>query len=227
MEIGISTLIFIFSFYFVIKFFPYISKIFSLVIVIVFGIALIYMNYYFLKMVKKDAPFKQLLVGDLFVSKIVKTIKRQPVIFATREKFSGVTSKYEKHLPAISLDQLKKLTADLTMAGPELSYIIPLELVMKEKPLFLGERYEITPIIRDTGMGFHDLGCMKKCESMIQGYLDRDCFVLLSHDKFVQETPITTLEVHKTWLSLSEKAIGITFVMNLHGPLKGDRISTD
>lgn len=228
LEVGISTLIFIFSFYFVIKFFPFISKIFSLVIVTGFGIALVCMNYHFLKIVKKDAPFEQLLIGDLLTSKIVKSVKKQPVTLATKKDISQTTSKYEKSLQVISLDQLKKSVANVTIAGTELSPMTPLALSMKAEPLFIGEKYKIrTTAMKDTSTGIRNLGFTRKCESMVQESPDRNGFIFSSHFHLVRETPNVVLKIHKTQSSLFEGPIGIISVMNLNEPLKEGRILID
>ena len=76
LEVGVSALIFVALFHLVMKFFPLVSKIITSVIVIGFGIALVFVNYHYLKVVKTDASLKQLLVGDLLVNKILKTIKK-------------------------------------------------------------------------------------------------------------------------------------------------------
>ena len=75
-EVGGAALIFVVLFHLVMKFFPLVSKIITSVIVIGFGIALIIINYHYLKVVKTDASLKQLLVGDLLVHKILKKNKK-------------------------------------------------------------------------------------------------------------------------------------------------------
>lgn len=140
LEVGISTLIFIFLFHLVIKFFPSITKILTYVFVIGFGIALISVNYHFLKVVKKDASLEQLLVGDLLVNKIVNTVKREPTIVITEKE----AFQYQKPLPAISLDQLKKLVADPIMAGFEESLSIAIVMPMaQEGTISFVEKYQL------------------------------------------------------------------------------------
>ena len=48
--------------------------------------ALIFVNYHYLKAVKTDASLKQLLVGDLLVQKILKTINKEPLTVVTKEE---------------------------------------------------------------------------------------------------------------------------------------------
>lgn len=227
LEIGISAFIFIISFYFVIRFFPYIAKIFSLAIVTVFGLVLIYMNYHFLKLVKNDASFKQLLVGDLFVRKIMRTFEGQSIILANRGGISGTTPNHEKPLQTISLDQLKKSVADLSVAGLQSPHIAPPESLIKAKPSSPGEKYEITPLMKSIRSGVLGLEWKKEDGSMIRESLDRDGFIPLPQGKFIQETPVAILEAGKTQPPLIEKATGITPAANLNKPLKETKISID
>src|SRR3989339_2227672 len=119
LEVGVSALIFVALFHLVMKFFPFVSKIITSVIVIGFGIALIFVNYHYLKVVKKDASLKQLLVGDLLVHKILKTIKKEPIVLVTKEEIPQTVSEseHEKLSSAVSPDQLKTTIADPITAG--------------------------------------------------------------------------------------------------------------
>lgn len=228
LEIGISTLIFVFSFYFIIKFFPSISKIFSLVIVTGFGIALVYMNYHFLKIVKKDASFEQLLVGDLLTNKIVKSIKRQSIALEAEEGISQINQKYEKSLQAISLDQLKKPVSNFTIAEPELSSLKPPALSMRAEPSFVVEKYKIdVPVIGNISTGIHGLGFTKNGKPMILERPDNNSHILSSHFNPIREASNMILNIHKIHLSLSEDHIGTIPVMNLSRPLKEGRILID
>lgn len=125
LEVGVSALIFVVLFHFVMKFFPLISKIITSVIVIGFGMALILVNYHYLKAVKTDASLKQLLVGDLFVQKILKTINKEPLTLVTKEEIPKTVSeaKHEKPSPVMSLDQLKIKIAEPVTSGAGLESI--------------------------------------------------------------------------------------------------------
>jgi hypothetical protein len=198
------------------------------VIVTGFGIALVCMNYHFLKIVKKDASFEQLLIGDLLTNKIVKSIKKQSITLATKEDISQTTSKYEESLQVISLDQLKKPVANLTIEVPELSSIKPLALSMKAEPLFIGEKYKIgTTAMRDTSTGIRGLGFTRKCESMVRECPDRNDFIFSSHFHLVREMSNVVLKIHKTQSSLFEGPIGKISVVYLNEPLKEGRIPID
>ena len=119
LEVGASALIFVILFHFVMKFFPLISKIITSVIVIGFGMALIFVNYHYLRAVKTDAPLKQLLVGDLLVKKILKTINKEPIAVATKEGTPKTVSELNdgKPSPATSPDQLKIKLAEPATSG--------------------------------------------------------------------------------------------------------------
>lgn len=108
LEVGASAFIFVVLFHLVMKFFPLISKIITSVIVIGFGMALVFVNYHYLKAVKTDAPLKQLLVGDLLVHKILKTINKEPLTVATKEEIPKTVSDSNDGKPSSpTLDQLK------------------------------------------------------------------------------------------------------------------------
>lgn len=115
LEVGASALIFVILFHFVMKFFPLISKIITSVIVIGFGMALVFVNYHYLKAVKTDASLKQLLVGDLLVQKILKTINKEPLTVVTKEEIPKTVSESNQGKPSRSMspDQLK-----ITIAAP-------------------------------------------------------------------------------------------------------------
>jgi hypothetical protein len=125
LEVGASALIFVILFHLVMKFFPLISKIITSVIVIGFGMALIFVNYHYLKAVKTDASLKQLLVGDLLVQKILKTINKEPLTVVTKEEIPKTVSEsnHGKPSPAMSLDQLKITIAEPATSGAGLESI--------------------------------------------------------------------------------------------------------
>lgn len=139
-EVGIFTSIFVFLFHLVLRFFPIISKIFSSVVIIGLGIALIYVNYYFLKVVKKDASFEELLIGDLLIRKIIKTAEEDQTTVAAKQK-RGIPE-YEKLLPVISLDQLEEPIAKPMKAGLRLASVTRFFPTAKTGPLSFIEEYK-------------------------------------------------------------------------------------
>ncbi len=115
LEVGASALIFVVLFHFVMKFFPLISKIITSVIVIGFGMALIFVNYHYLRVVKTDAPLKQLLVGDLLVQKILKTINKEPLAVVTKDGTPKTVSESNDGKPSPAMPPTQPKT---TLAEP-------------------------------------------------------------------------------------------------------------
>lgn len=231
LEVGTSALIFVVLFHLVMKFFPLITKIITSVIVIGFGIALIFVNYHYLKVVKKDASLKQLLVGDLLVHKILKTIKKEPLALVTKEEMPETVTepKYEIPQPAISLDQLKTTIANPIIADLELSRITALAPVVKAGTVFIAEKYEPGTSVRNMNEGILGLQfTTKKCEPIIQPVMERQDLTLLSLLPFIQETSIAQLQSHKIQPPISEMTSAIRIIMTkLSGPLKEGRIPID
>ncbi|MCF6158068.1 MAG: hypothetical protein E3K32_05745 [wastewater metagenome] len=148
LEVGMLVLLFILLFHIIMKFFPGISKIFTSVIVVVFGIGLIYVNYYFLRIEKEDASFKRLLIGDLLVNKIVKIREKGPVFITPPERIRVSTQK--RAFPEISLDQLREPVTDPTRVDFELLLPVPaIGSVLREETVFRIEGYRLGFPIRD------------------------------------------------------------------------------
>ena len=215
LEVGVCALVFVVLFHFVMKFFPHVTKIITTVIVIGFGIALIFVNYHYLKIVKKDASLKQLLVGDLLVHKIIKTIKKEPIVSITKEEIPGIVSEstYEKPSPAMSLNQLKTTIAAPITAG------VKLELLRVTSP---------APAIK-TGTAFmtEEISRLtfttKKSDPIVQQVTERkDLMPSLVLD-VNQETPITALKDHKIQPPLSGIPESIN-IIKLCEPLKEGRM---
>ncbi|MEK7732852.1 MAG: hypothetical protein AAB318_01440, partial [Planctomycetota bacterium] len=84
-----------------------------------------FVNYHYLKAVKTDASLKQLLVGDLLVQKILKTINKEPLTVVTKEEIPKTVSEsnHGKPSPAMSLDQLKITIAEPATSGVGLESI--------------------------------------------------------------------------------------------------------
>lgn len=279
-EVGIFTSIFVFLFHLVIRFFPFISKIFSSVVIIGLGIALIYINYYFLRTVKKDAPFEQLLIGDLLLKKIIKNtgedqtpiaIKKNkevhkyekplPVIslnqleksmeaptmagsllsnvivitpihpvkesaISLMEKYSTESPKYEKTLPALPLDRLKKFITGPVAAKYELPHITTTASTMRVKPMSIGKKYKTeTHISGGIGIKASHLEFTKKHEPLVQEYLDRSDFKFLPLLGSVKEIMNMIPEIPKIQPPLSETTS--ILMINHNEPLKENRIETD
>ena len=229
LEVGAAALIFVVLFHLVMKFFPLISKIITSVIVIGFGIALIYVNYHFLKVVKKDAHLEELLVGDLLVNKIVKTIKKEPIAVVTKEEIPKIPlkPKYEKPLPPISLDQLKTTIAGPIAADIELSHIVKLAPMVKEGIMFVAEKYKTEVPTSTKNAEISALAFTKKgCEQMIAEILDTNTLATLSPLDTIWETLITVPESHQIPPPIFETIISIN-VIKLSEPLKEGRIPID
>lgn len=123
-EVGTFAFIFVSLFLLIMRFFPYISRLFTLVIIIGFGVVAIYANYYFLRIVKEDAPFKRLLVGDLLVNKIAQTIEKGPLAVLSPRRIPDVFPP-EIPMPDLSLDQLRGPIATPVKVGLELVLPVP------------------------------------------------------------------------------------------------------
>ncbi|MDR4507698.1 MAG: hypothetical protein MRJ65_05585 [Candidatus Brocadiaceae bacterium] len=128
LEIGISSLLFVVLFLLVLKFFPYVAKIITTILIIGVGISFIFINYHFLKTEKKDASFQQLLVGDLFVHKIMKTVQEEQIMVATDEEGREPVSTLKEKIS--SPDQLKMFLSNplpSEMESPRVTSLAPLE----------------------------------------------------------------------------------------------------
>ncbi|HJW86021.1 MAG TPA: hypothetical protein VJ440_05260 [Candidatus Brocadiaceae bacterium] len=114
LEVGAFALVFVVLFHLVMMYFPLVSKIITSVIVVGFGISLIFVNYHYLKVVQPDASARQLLVGDLLVHKILKTIKREPIATVAKEEIpqTVLALKQEKPSSIATLGQLKATPQD-------------------------------------------------------------------------------------------------------------------
>lgn len=231
LEVGTSALIFVVLFHLVMKFFPLVTKIITSVIVIGFGIALILVNYHYLKVVKKDASLKQLLVGDLLVHKILKTVKKEPIAFVIKEEMPETVTepKYETPQLAISIDQLKTTIANPIIADPELSRITALAPVVKAGTVSIAGKYESGISVSNMNEGILDLQfTAKACDPIIQPAMERQYLTFLSLLPFIQETPIEQLQSQKIQPPLSEMTSAATIIITkLSGPLKESRIPID
>ena len=223
-EVGVSALIFVALFHLVMKFFPLVSKIITSVIVIGFGIALIFVNYHYLKVVKKDASLKQLLVGDLLVHKILKTIKKEPIALVTKEEIptAGLESEHKKLSSAVSPDQLKITIADTITSGTNLEFlhITPPAPVIKIGTAFVAGKYKMESYLGNMPEEISRLAfTTKEREPIVQqvtGEKDLTPSLLL---EVIRETPTTALKDQKIQRPISEMTTSIHMI-KLCEPLK-------
>lgn len=228
LEVGVSALIFVALFHLVMKFFPLVSKIITSVIVIGFGIALIFVNYHYLKVVKKDASLKQLLVGDLLVHKILKTIKKEPIALVTKEEIPETVSesKYEKPSPAVSLDQLKTTIAEPVTSDANLEslHVTPPAPVIKTGTALITKKYKPESHV---GIMTEEVSRLtfttKKREPIVQQATERKDLLPSFILGVIQETSITTLKDHKIQLPISGMTESIN-MKKLCEPLKEGRM---
>lgn len=228
LEVGISALIFVALFHLVMKFFPLVSKIITSVIVIGFGIALIFVNYHYLKVVKKDASLKQLLVGDLLVHKILKTIKKEPIVLVTKEEIptAVLESEHEKLPLAASLEQLKTTVADTITSGTNLEFlrITPPAPVIKMGTAFVTGKYKMESYVGNmTEEISHLTFTTKEREPIVQQATERKYLMPSFLRGGIQETSITTLKDQKIQRPISEMTESIHMI-KLCEPLKEGRM---
>jgi len=228
LEVGVSALIFVALFHLVMKFFPLVSKIITSVIVIGFGMALIFVNYHYLKVVKKDASLKQLLVGDLLVHKILKTIKKEPIVLVTKEEIPTVVSEseHEKLSSAVSPDQLKTTIADTITSGTNLEFlhITPPAPVIKTGTAFVTGKYKMESYVGNMPEEISRLAfTTKKREPIVQQATERKYLMPSFLLGGIQETSITMLKDHKIQPPISGMTESIHMI-KLCEPLKECRM---
>ena len=232
LEVGASALIFVILFHLVMKFFPLVSKIITSVIVIGFGIALIYVNYHFLKVIKKDAHLEELLVGDLLVKKIVKTIKKEPIAVAVKEEIPKAVSKpkygkyenYEKPPPAMILDQLKMSIADPTRSEIAFSHITALSPAIKAGTTLMAEKHKTETTVSNMRTEVFGLEFTSKGRELLPlEFTNSRELALLPPLNFIHEAPVMTFEEPGLQSPISETNTFIQFI-KLHGPIKDNRI---
>lgn len=236
LEVGVSAFIFVALFHLVMKFFPLVSKIITSVIVIGFGIALIFVNYHYLKVVKEDASLKQLLVGDLLVHKILKTMKKEPVVLVTKENIPEtiLQPKYEKPPPVVSLDQLKIMIAEPMAAEPipseanlELLPVTPPAPEMKIGTAVIAGKYKGGSHAGIVADEFSRLTFTKKgCDPIIHQITERQDLTTASLLGIMQDTSIMALKDHMVQPPLSEMPSRIHMI-KLYEPLREGRIPID
>jgi hypothetical protein len=228
LEVGVSALIFVALFHLVMKFFPLVSKIITSVIVIGFGMALIFVNYHYLKVVKKDASLKQLLVGDLLVHKILKTIKKEPIALVTKEEIPQTVSesKYEKPSPAVSFDQLKTTIAEPVTSDANLEslHVTPPAPVIKIGTALITKKYKPESHV---GIMTEEVSRLtfttKKREPIVQQVTERKDLLPSFILGVIQETSITTLKDRKIQPPISGMTESI-HMKKLCEPLKEGRM---
>ncbi len=228
LEVGVSAFIFVALFHLVMKFFPLVSKIITSAIVIGFGIALILVNYHYLKAVKRDAPMKQLIVGDLLVHKILKTFKKEPFALVAKQEIPEAISepKYEKPLSTISLAQFKTPIAAPISVGPNLellSFSSPAPMI-KAGVAVIAENYKMEPYVRNMVEEiFHLTFITKEREPIIHGVTERKDITISSLAGVIQGTPFMALKDRKVQPIISEIPVLIHMIKS-GKPLKEGRV---
>ncbi len=228
LEVGVSAFIFVALFHLVMKFFPLVSKVITSVIVIGFGFALVFVNYHYLKVVKKDVSLEQLLVGDLLVHKILKTVKKEPIALVTKEELPERISepKYEEPSPAVTLDQLKTIIAEPVMSGVDLELlrVTPPAPTMKTGTAFMPEKHMMESYAGNMTEEISRLSfTTKKHEPIVQYITERKDLTTTSLLGVIQDTPIMTLKDHKIQPPVLEMPASI-HMLNLCEPLNEGRI---
>ncbi|HHT9137815.1 MAG TPA: hypothetical protein ACFYEK_11315 [Candidatus Wunengus sp. YC60] len=228
LEVGVSALIFAVLFHLVMKFFPLVSKIITSVIVIGFGIALIFVNYHYLKVVKKDASLEQLLVGDLLVHKILKTIKKEPIALVTKEEIPKTVLEptYEKPSLAISLDQVKTTIAAPITAGTNLEFlhITPPAPVIKTGTAFMTEKYKMESYVGNMTEEISRLTFItKEREPIVQQVTEEKYLTPLLLLEVIRETPTKALKDQEIQRPISEMTASIHMI-KLCEPIKEGRM---
>lgn len=228
LEVGVSALIFVALFHLVMKFFPHVTKIITSVIVIGFGIALILVNYHYLKVVNKDASLKQLLVGDLLVHKILRTINKEPIALVTKEGIPQTVSesKYEKPSLVISLDQLKTTIADPITASVNLALlpITPPAPMIKTGTAFATKKNNMELYVGNMADEISRLPfTTKEREPIVQQVAERKDIMPSFLPGVIRETSITSLKDQKIQRPISGTTSAIHMI-KLCDPLKEGRI---
>jgi hypothetical protein len=214
LEVGVAAFIFIALFHLVMKFFPLISKIITSIIAIGFGVALIFVNYHYLKVVKTDASFKQLLVGDLLVHKIVKTIQKEPITsLANKERPQTVPENKPENLsPEVSFDQqttpiAKPMSSDLNSV---ILQVTPLAPALTTKTFFTSEKNAIYALTNNTsGEIAHLPFTVKKCAPAIRDVAERYDLSYAILPVALRDLPSAELKEPKMRPPLSEKVVSI------------------
>lgn len=228
LEVGVSALIFVVLFHLVMKFFPLVSKIITSAIVIGFGITLIIINYHYLKVVKTEASLKQLLVGDLLVHKILKTIKKEPIVLVIKEETPQrvLEPENEKLSPAGSPEQLKITIAEPAMsdANLELLRFAPPSPVMKTEAALITGKYKTDS---NVGITTEDVPRIsfttKEDKPLLQPGTEIKDIMPSFIQGVIQETSITMLKDRKIQPPISGMVESIT-MKKLCAPVKEGRI---
>ena len=228
LEVGASALTFVVLFHLVMKYFPLISKIITSIIVIGFGISLIFVNYHYLNVVKPEASMKQLLVGDLLVHKILKTIKREPITTVAKEEIpkTVLASKPEIPSSAITSGQLKTTIPDTTRTetSPEsLQVTPPAPVIVNETPLVAKkDKPELRTGLMN-GEVSHLTSTKKLRETIAQQATKVKDLMPSSVFRVIQESSIVSLEEHRLKPSISPMFESID-IKQLRAPLKEGRL---
>ncbi|MCF6149839.1 MAG: hypothetical protein E3K37_14385 [Candidatus Kuenenia sp.] len=229
LEIGVSAFLFCILFHLVMKYFPLISKIITSLLAIGFAVSLVYINYHFLKVEKKDASLEELLVGDLFVDKIRKTFKKEPVSLAVREGVSEQLSvqKDQVSLGIPSLDQLKATLFNPASSPFQSEYVTILSPVLKEGATLLEQPYVREIDSKYIRLGIPDIPPVAgKSARQIYEPPDKNKFLYFSLSPCIKQKNLSPSDHRKIPLPISE-GIGIIHEMKPCKPIVENRIPPD
>lgn len=228
LEVGVSALVFVVLFHLVMKYFPLVSKIITSVIVIGFGISLIFVNYHYLKVVQPDASLRRLLVGDLLVHKILKTIKGESISSVVKEEIpqTVLALKQEKPSSTMILGQLKATPRDaikVETAPESLQGTPPAPAIVTETPLVAEkDKHELRTGIMDEEVSRLTF-TQKLRETMVQRVTKVKDLMPLNVSRVIQETSTVSLEYRKLRPSATVMCEPIDMKL-LRAPLKEGRI---
>lgn len=229
LEMGVSAFLFCVLFHLVMKFFPLISKIITSLLIIGFAVSLVCINYHFLKVEKKDASLEELLVGDLFVNKIMKTFRKEPVSLALKGGVPEQVSVQKDSVPLAmpSLDQLKMTLSNPISSKFTSKYSVALSPAMKEGTLFLKESYkgDIDSKYIQPGI-FGILAATTESGPPIYEPIDNGDFVSFSLSACNKEKLLTASDMRIIQLPISI-GVGATHEIKLCNPIRENRVPID
>jgi len=227
LEVGICAFFFTVLFHFVVKFFPLVSKIITSLLIIGFSVALIFINYHFLKVVKKDAPLEQLLVGDLFVKKIMKTVKNESTPLKTEEELLTTTKgrKQEGAAPLTNLDkQLTVIIAKPVTAEVKSPKITKLATVNKGGFLLETKKQGNRLVSKNlhSEIPLSEM-TIKKDEQMVTAFLEKRALKLLSHLSCIHDELNFVLTEQKIQAPFPEPIMAAIHFTEVHSPFIEDK----
>lgn len=229
LEIGISAFLFCILFHLVMKFFPLISKIITSLLVIGFAVSLVYINYHFLKVEKKEATLEELLVGDLFVHKIRKTFKKEPVTLVVKEDISEQVSVQEDKvsLEIPSPDKLKMTISNPVVSSFKSEFIAILSPVFKEGTVIIEKPYKREIDDKYIHLGIPGIPPVaRKSAQQIYEPIDKNKFFYLSFSPCIKQKNLAASVQRIIQQPISE-GVGTVHEIKLCKPIVENRIPID